>query len=123
MSNNLKYTHVEISALDRHAAAKFYGGVFGWEFTDFPDSNYSSTRGTDEVTTGLNPVNEDNPAGNIIVYIETDNLDATMAKIKSMGGQIHGETLDIPGVGIMAYFSDPTGNKLALMQPVLQGGM
>ena len=37
-----KIVHIEISAHDRAAAKKFYGDVFGWQFQDFDEMNYTT---------------------------------------------------------------------------------
>ena len=113
------YVHVELSTEDRAKSAKFYQSVFGWEFTDFPDMNYSSTTG-EGVTTGLNPVSEQNPPGNVIVYIGTPDYKASAEKITANGGQTVGDPIEVPGVGTIQFFSDPTGNVLSLLQSAPQ---
>lgn len=110
-----KYVHVELSVNSWKDDQPFYKNVFGWEFMDFPDLNYAST--SEGVTTGLNPVSENNPAGTVWVYIHTEDTEASLTAIKENGGAQIGETMFIPNVGTIAFFSDPTGNRLALLQP------
>ncbi len=113
-----KFVHVELSARDREEAKKFYGGVFDWVFQDFPEQHYT-TFATEEgaLGGGFNPVSEQSPAGLILVYIHTDDLAESVAKIEDHGGKVLLESFEIPGVGTMATFQDPTGNTLALLQP------
>jgi predicted enzyme related to lactoylglutathione lyase len=49
--------------------------------------------------------------------MKTDDLEASKAKIKEKGGTILLESYEIPTVGTMATFKDPTGNMLALLEP------
>lgn len=54
------------------------------------------------------------------MYIHTDDLEASRAAIKAGGGTITMESFEIPTVGTMAMFKDPSGNHLALMEPEAQ---
>jgi predicted enzyme related to lactoylglutathione lyase len=111
--------HIEISAKDHKEAAAWYKDIFGWETTEYPDMNYSTFTGPDgSVSGGFNPVSEQNPAGQVMVYINTDDLAATIKKIKARGGTVLEESFEIPTVGTMGVFKDPTGNMLALLQPL-----
>jgi hypothetical protein len=119
MSNH-KFVHVELSSKDQAAMKKFYDAVFGWEFQDFPDmGDYTTfTTGEGEMGGGFNPVSDDNPPGNIVLYIHTDDLAGTRAKIQAGGGMILMDDMDIPTVGTMSMFKDPSDNVIALLQPV-----
>jgi uncharacterized protein len=114
--------HIEISANDHAKAGEFYASVFGWKLKAFPEMNYTTFETGEGVGGGFNPVSDDNPPGTIMVYINADNLEETLSKIKAAGGKIILESMDIPGVGTMAVFSDPTGNQLALLKPA-EGSM
>jgi len=115
--------HIELSAADRQAAARFYADIFGWQTQDFPEMNYTTfSTGEGSVGGGLNPVQEGNPAGTVVPYIQTDDIDATLAKIEARGGQTVVPKMEIPGVGFIAHFSDPTGNRMALLTPVESQG-
>jgi len=115
--------HIELSAKDHKEAGKFYSSVFGWELREFPEMNYTTfSSGEDAVGGGFSPVSEEYPTGTVMVYINTDNLEATIKKIEANGGKLVTGKYEIPGVGHMATFNDPTGNLVALLQPV-EGGM
>jgi predicted enzyme related to lactoylglutathione lyase len=110
--------HVEISAVDRQASAQFYQELFGWQVKEFPEMNYTSfATGEDEVGGGFNPVNEENPAGTIMIYINTDDIAASLRQVDALGGKALMQPMQIPGVGLFATFKDPAGNTLALLQP------
>jgi predicted enzyme related to lactoylglutathione lyase len=121
MSNH-PIVHIEISANDHAKAGEFYASVFGWQTKAFPEMNYTTFDTGQGVGGGFNPVKDDNLPGTIMVYINADNLDETLGKIKAAGGTVILESMDIPDVGTMAIFSDPTGNQLALLKPA-EGSM
>jgi uncharacterized protein len=112
------FVHIEIPAQDRAAAGRFYQGLFGWELQDFPDMNYTTfaTGVEGALGGGLNPVNENNPPGNVIVYISTENIQESLQKVELLGGCVVSQPMPIPGVGLFAFFKDPTGNTLALLE-------
>jgi predicted enzyme related to lactoylglutathione lyase len=45
-------------------------------------------------------------------------VDATLAKIEANGGKTLMPGMDIPTVGRIAQFTDPTGNRMALLKPL-----
>lgn len=116
MGNNY-IVHVEIPYTDRPATANFYEGVFGWEH--FTDDKFDYTmfraepgRGGGYVKAGENGIN----VGDVIVYFNSDDIDADAAKIEQLGGKVVQPKMAIPGNGYMLVFTDPTGNRLALWQ-------
>ena len=106
--------HIEISANDRVAAGKFYGDLFGWSIEQSPEINYATFTAGDGPGGGLNPVTETNPAGTVIVYVGTDDIEATLKQAESLGGKTVYPKTEIPGFGWFALFQDPTGNTLGL---------
>ncbi|MGE5123467.1 MAG: VOC family protein, partial [Acidobacteriaceae bacterium] len=86
--NGHKIIHVELSARDRKALGKFYADVFGWELQHLDEMEYTTFKAGDGVGGGFNPVNEQNPAGTVTVYIQTDNVTATLDEIQKAGGTI-----------------------------------
>lgn len=120
MSNH-PFVHVEISCHDREAAKRFYGELFGWKFQDFPEMNYTTIDSGQSpgMGGGLNPVTPENPAGTVTVYVNTDDIDESLRKVESLGGTVILPKMEVPTVGFIAFFKDPTGNTLALLQPVM----
>ena len=50
----------------------------------------------------------------MIIYIDSEDIEADLKKIETMGGKkLLGKT-EIPGRGWYALFADPTGNRMAL---------
>lgn len=115
---NHPIVHIEISAKDREESGRFYHNLFGWEIKQMPEMDYATfITGDGSPGGGLNPVGEHNQAGTVMVYVNTDDIQDTLQKVEALGGQIVQPPQEIPGVGLFAYFKDPTGNTLALLQP------
>lgn len=111
--------HVEISALDREAAGQFYADLFGWHVQQMPEMNYamfSAEEGDEGPGGGFSPVSDDNPAGTVMFYIGTDDVDASLAKAEKLGGKALVPRTEIPGMGWFGVFSDPSGNKIGVFQ-------
>ncbi|HLE51570.1 MAG TPA: VOC family protein [Anaerolineales bacterium] len=106
--------HVEISATNLEAASKFYADLFGWKVEQNPELNYASFEPGEGVGGGFNPVQEGNPAGSVVVYIGTDDIEASLAKAETLGGKAIVPKTEIPGFGWFGMFLDPTGNKMGL---------
>ncbi len=106
--------HVEFSAQDLEAAGKFFSDLFDWEVVQMPETNYATFDSGDNVGGGFNPVSESNPVGTVIVYVGTDDIDASLAKAESLGAKIIMPKTEIPETGWFGLFSDPTGNVIGL---------
>lgn len=63
---------------------------------------------------GFPQVSDENPAGQFLVYIASDDIDEDLEKVSQLGGKILREKTEIPGMGWYGVFQDPTGNVLAL---------
>jgi len=92
------------------AAKAFYGGVFGWRFTDYgPD--YASFK-EERLAGGLRKETTIGAGGPLVVFYAA-NLEAVQGKVIAAGGRIVKDTFDFPG-GRRFHFADPAGNELAV---------
>ena len=107
--------HVEIPAVNVEGAGKFYESLFGWKLQHMPEMNYTMWEAGDgDEYGGFPQVSDDNPAGQVLVYIASDDIDADLKNVKKLGGKVLHEKSEIPGMGWFGIFEDPTGNVLAL---------
>lgn len=113
MSNH-PIVHIEFSAHDQQEAARFYQDLFGWETQDFPEFNYVTFRADEHTGGGINPVSEQYPAGMVIFYVGTDDVDASLAKAESLGAKTVMPKMEVTGMGWMAIIEDPSGVKVGL---------
>lgn len=113
--SNYPIVHVEFSASDRKKTAEFYNKVFGWSIQHVDELNYSMfSTGEKEIGGGFNPISDDYPAGTTVVYIGTNDIDATLHTIEAHGGTTLVPKMEIPETGWIAMFRDPTGNMVGL---------
>jgi predicted enzyme related to lactoylglutathione lyase len=120
MTHKHVITHIELSTRNLEESKKFYSSVFEWDIEDFPEMDYATFEAEGGTGGGFNPIGEDFPAGTTRIYINTPDLDETLKKVKAAGGTITLEGYDIPTVGRMATFKDPTGNLVSLLQPLMK---
>ncbi len=107
--------HVEIPAVNTEAAGSFYKELFGWKIQPVPEMNYTMWEAGDgDEYGGFPQVSEENPAGQVLVYIASDDIEADLKKVEKLGGKVLRQKMEIPGMGWYGVFQDPTGNVLAL---------
>lgn len=120
MPHDHPITHIELSASNLKEAAQFYADVFNWELQDYPEMNYTTFTAEGGSGGGFSQVSDEYPAGTVLIYINTHNLEKSLKKIKQYGGTVVMESYVIQGIGVMATFKDPTGNLVALLEPAME---
>lgn len=106
--------HVEIPAANVKDAAKFYESLFGWKIEHAPEFNYTMWADGSGSGGGFNEVSADTPVGQVLVYIDSDDIEADLKQVEKLGGTVIQPKMEIPGTGWFGLFKDPTGNVLAL---------
>lgn len=107
--------HIELSAKDPKAAGKFYKDLFGWEIEEDEELNYVQFGGGEgSVGGGFVSIDENTPAGTVVPYASTDDIEAALAKAESLGATTLMPKTEIPGVGWFGLFVDPSGNRVGL---------
>jgi hypothetical protein len=111
-----RVTHFEIPADNPEKSMKFYGDLFGWQFSKWGEKDYwliatGEGRGIDGGLMAKSHPQQ--PATNVI---DVENIDEMCAKIEGAGGQIVVPKMPIPTVGHLAYFKDPDENIFGVMQ-------
>lgn len=115
------WCHVELGTGDRERAKRFYGEIFGWEFTDLPAEYTMIKTSEDGILSGLGNLAEvtatSSPQGRgIVPYIRPDDFESTLARIRAAGGEVLIPRTDVMGYGWFAHFRDPDGNVVGLWQ-------
>lgn len=107
--------HVEIPAANVETAGEFYKDLFGWKIQPMPEMNYTMWEAGDGDGYGGFPlVSAENPAGQVLIYIASDDIDEDLEKVRQLGGRVLHEKAEIPGMGWYGIFQDPTGNAIGL---------
>lgn len=106
--------HVEIPAVNVETAGKFYRELFDWKIQHVPEMNYTMWEDGSGSGGGFPQVSDENPAGRVLVYIDSDDIEADLKKVEELGGKVLHPKTEIPQTGWFGMFQDPTGNVLAL---------
>ena len=114
MVSKRNVVHVEIPAAHVEAAGKFYQELLGWKIQHDPALNYSMWEAGDGSGGGFPEVSDEAPAGKVLVYIHSDDIEADLKNVEKLGGKVIHPKAEIPQMGWYAFFQDPTGNVLGL---------
>ena len=106
--------HVEIPAANVEAAGKFYQDLLGWKLQHDPALNYTQWEAGDGTGGGFPAVSDESPAGHVLVYIHSDDIETDLKNVEKLGGKVIHPKTEIPQIGWFGLFQDPTGNVLGL---------
>jgi len=114
------FCHIEIPSASVDAAKRFYGGMFGWQFTDVPELKYTLyNAGEGEIGGGFFNPPEGTPRM-VTNYITVADLEAAAKKVPELGGKVCTDRMEVPGMGWFRIVNDPEGNSFGLWQPALK---
>jgi predicted enzyme related to lactoylglutathione lyase len=101
---------------DPGKVSEFYETVFDWKINHLPEMNYRlvETGGEGGIGGGIMTPQKGPWPGNMAFYIDVDDLDAYAEKIRSAGGKIVVDKMEVPGVGYLSLFEDPDGRVLGM---------
>lgn len=110
-----KLVHVEFPVKDTERGTSFYGGLFGWEFRDsgMPGIDYRMFQTAEDQ--GGAVYESEGEAQGPVIYFDTDDIDAAVAKARSLGGEAE-DKQPIPSIGWFSRCKDPEGNAFSLFQ-------
>jgi predicted enzyme related to lactoylglutathione lyase len=118
VTNVGRFVWHELHTGDRPKATKFYQQLFAWETKDVPMGpgepyTLCLQGGTDfaGITKSMAPAHV---PPHWLPYIGVDDVDASAAKIKQLGGKTLMDPTDIPDVGRFAAVADPQGAAFAI---------
>ena len=110
------FGHIEIPTTDFKKAKKFFGKIFGWTFQDIPDMDYVLFRAGSQPNGGFYWVKTMPKKGQVNVYIEVEDIDATLKNIRKARGKVLVRKTSIGSMGWFAQFATPDGCFLSLWQ-------
>ncbi|HKK44776.1 MAG TPA: VOC family protein [Balneolaceae bacterium] len=125
--------HFEMPAEDKKRMADFYAKVFGWQTKQLgPDMGeyvLVTTTDTDEngmvqkpgtINGGFYTKSDESLAKYPSIVIAVEDIKESIKKVTQLGGKVHGEPDEIPGVGQFVYFEDTEGNTAGMLQPFME---
>ncbi|MHA2503837.1 MAG: VOC family protein [Candidatus Kariarchaeaceae archaeon] len=117
MNNSI--VHLQIGVPNLPDGVKFYKLAFPeWkiEKASFPDYYFVNNEGgRTNLSIGIGLVDEVQPRGNIIFYVDVGDIPAAMQRITEAGGKILIEKTPLSGEnGFISRFEDPFGNLIGI---------
>jgi len=120
-----RFVWYELMTSDTKKAIAFYSDVVGWKTQPFegapadkPYEMWVASQGPLGGVMALPP--EAKTMGvppHWMAHVEVADVDATVAKVKQMGGSVHMQPTDIPTVGRFSIVADPQGASLSVFKP------
>ncbi|MEZ5744207.1 MAG: VOC family protein [Sphingomonadaceae bacterium] len=121
MGTHGDFVWYELMTTDPEAAQAFYSGLLGWSFEDssFNETDYRTFSGSKGQVGGFLGLSEEMISGGSrpawLGYIDVDDLDAAIDKIKRHGGSVAFGPGEVPGVGPFAMVMGPQGAPFYLI--------
>jgi uncharacterized protein len=122
--------HFEMPYENHQRLSAFYSSAFGWQMNklgaDMGDYVLAGTTETDDkqmiktpgtINGGFFPKTAESPQHPSVV-IAVDDVREAMKKVTAAGGKVHGEPVEIPGIGQYVSITDTEGNQLSILQPL-----
>lgn len=108
--------HWELWSQDPQRVSDFYAKVFAWKVQAIPDLDYRlvDTGGEGGINGGVMKPKRGPWPGNMVFYIDVDDLATYRERIVEAGGKIVVEEMEVPNVGSFALFEDPDGRVQGL---------
>jgi uncharacterized protein len=108
--------HVELPAGDADRAATFWNGLFGWGLgsSAMEGFDYRMAQIAPEQGVAVFP-SPDTAGSGALVYFSTDDIDASLGKVRELGGTAE-DKQPVPTHGWFAACVDTEGNKFSLWQ-------
>jgi uncharacterized protein len=107
--------HIEFSSYDPMLSGKFYTDLFGWKLKAWPEYNYATFESASGPAGGFPKIDgKEFKPGDVIVYVQTDDIEADLKRIEALGGKVLKPRTAIDNQSWYAFFADPSGNRVGL---------
>ncbi len=113
------FTEQQLLSTEPRKAKEFYQRLFGWkmEEMEIPGFGYRVEIKTEQGPSGAIMAAPGAQPSAWFPYVSVDDLAATLAKIRDLGGKVVVEPREVPGEGTLAAAVDPTGALFKLWEP------
>jgi predicted enzyme related to lactoylglutathione lyase len=113
---------------DVDAAGAFYTNLFGWNAMtqNMSGIDYTTFMVDEQCAAGglmqIRPEMGEGIPPNWFIYFSVDDCDATVQKVKDMGGKVHKDPMTMEEVGRFAIIEDPQGAVCGVIKLAKQPG-
>ncbi len=109
--------HFEIGVGDSAKAQEFYTTLFGWDIAQRGPAAMINTGAKTGIHGHITALGHE-PHHYVTVYVQVDDLAASLDRAKSLGGKTLVPPTAVPGAGQFAWMADPDGNVIGLWKPL-----
>lgn len=112
--------HLDIPAKNVKESAEFYSRLFDWTMHHDEAANYTMFQPESGPGGGFMPSDSVSPSsmsdisGAVIFYVDTDDIEGTLARAEELGAKTVVGKTNIGPNGWWAAFQDPSGNNIGL---------
>ncbi len=107
--------HFEIGCRDRAKTAAFYSKLFGWSTTESGPATNIDTGSPQGIQGHITALGHE-PEHYVTFYVDVEDIQASLDQAIALGGKKIVGPVKIP-TGAFAWFLDPDGNAIGLLQP------
>jgi predicted enzyme related to lactoylglutathione lyase len=120
--DNGRFVWYEYLAKDPKSAIDFYTNVAGWKTQPFGEAgDYTMWVGSQGPLGGVMKLPSEaakmGAPPHWMSHVQVENVDATISRVKELGGKLHHGPEDIPTVGRFAVIGDPQGAFVSIFTP------
>ena len=109
--------YFDIGCKDRSKTEAFYTKLFGWEPIERGESTVMVEPNPDFGIPGAVTSLGHDPHNYVMIYIDVDDIPGYLERIEAEGGETLIPETEIPGGGHFAWFKDPEGTMMGLLNP------
>lgn len=109
--------HFEIGCNDAPATRDFFSALFDWNIGG-PDAGFTIDTGEGGTIPGHIVELAAEWGTYVTVYVQVDDLDATLAKAAELGGKTLVGPVELPGRGSFAWLAPPEGHIIGIWKPL-----
>lgn len=116
---------IDLASSDVEKSKAFYSALFGWTLQDAgPEyGGYINAHMDGKAVAGMIANNPEwNAPDGWTTYFATDDIDATLQRVADNGGGNCMQAMEVPQLGYMGLFGDPSGAVVGLWQPLAHKG-
>jgi len=106
--------HFDIGCRDNQKSNDFYTSLFGWKTAENGPFSREVDTDSDQGIQGAITSLGHEPHNYVMIYVEVEDIPATLESVEELGGKIVIPETPVPGKGFFAWFSDLDGNMMGL---------
>ncbi len=120
-----RFVWYELMTTDTDAAERFYKDVIGWTVEPYNEGAkpYTMWFASQGPLGGMMQMPEEAAKMGVppqwMANVTVTDVDATVTRVKELGGQIHKPAEDLPNIGRFAVIADPQGAPITVFKPAM----